>query len=255
MKPSRHSAFTLIELLVVITIIAVLAGIALPIFGSIQLSGKRTQSLNNMRQLAVAALNYASDNDGSLPTQGDKTVTWTSAAANTAAENAQWYNILPRQYGNGRGLGDYATNTAAYYTKASMFYVPAAQYPTTKLSAPLFAVVFNSKLETSTYTNVRLQLIQLPAETVLFQESGLPGETPLKGQSAYTNQSYGYASRLAARYSGNTLLAFLDGHVGEFPGSSIVNTSGQAYFVAYPGAFPTGAATVYWEMLPTVSPN
>ena len=255
MKSYYHSAFTLIELLIVIGIIAILAGVLLPVYGSVQLAGKRTQSLNSLRQLATAAISYAGDHNGSLPQQGDAT-TWASAATGTDAENDQWYNVLPRQYANSKGLGDYANNPAAFYAKDNLLYVPAAKYPATKLSAPQFALAFNSKLETSTYTNVRLQSIQLPAETVLFLELGLPGETSLKGQKAYTNQSYGYASRLAARYSGSTVLAFLDGHVGLFTGSSVVDPgTGKAFFVAYPGAFPAGAATVYWERLPTVSPN
>ena len=255
MRTSTDQGFTLIELLIVIGIIAVLAGLILPIYGNVQLAGKRTQSLSNMRQLGAAALSYCNDNNGSLPQQGDAT-SWTSAATNTDAENAQWYNVLPRTYANSKGLGDYAKDTADFYTRGSMFYVPAAKYPSNKLAAPLFAVAYNSKLLTGTYTNVRLQLITLPAQTVLFQEAGVPGETPIKGQKAYTTQSSSSASRTAARYNGNTILAFCDGHVASFLGTSIVDPgSGKAYFAPYPSPFPTGATTVYWEMLPTVSPN
>ena len=255
MRISSNRGFTLIELLIVIGIIAVLAGLVLPIYGNIQLTGRRTQSLSNMRQLDAAALSYCNDNNGSLPQQGDAT-SWQSAATNTDAENAQWYNVLPRTYANGKGLGDYAKDTADFYTHGSMFYVPAAKYPSNKLAAPLFAVAYNSKLLTGTYTNVRLQLITFPAQTVLFQEAGVPGETPIKGQKAYTTQPSSYASRTAARYNGNTILAFCDGHVAPFPGTSIVDpNTGKAYFAPYPSPFPSGAATVYWEMLPTVSPN
>ena len=250
----RALAFTLIELLVVITIIAVLAGIILPVYGNIQIAGKRTQSLSNMRQLGMAALSYCNDNSDSLPAQGDAT-SWASAATGTDAENAQWYNVLPRTYGNTRGLGDYAKDTAAFYKNGSMFYVPAAKYPTTKLTAPLFAVAYNSKLITGTYST-RLQLITLPAQTVMFQEAGVPGETPIKGQKAYTTQPSSYASRTAARYNGSTILTFCDGHAAAFTGTSIVDpSSGKAFFASYPTPFPTGAATVYWEMLPTVDPN
>ena len=253
-RPS-HRGFTLIELLLVIGIIAVLAGLVLPIYGNIQLAGKRTQSLSNMRQLGTAALSYCNDNNGSLPPQGDAT-SWASAATGTDAENAQWYNVLPRTYANSKGLGDYANNPAGFYTRGSLFYVSAAKYPSTKLSAPLFAVAYNSKLLTGTYTNVRLQLITLPTQTVLFQEAGIPGETPIKGQKAYTTQSSSSASRTAARYNGNTILTFCDGHADIFRGTSIVDPStGKAYFAPYPAPFPSGAATVYWSMLPTVSPN
>ena len=255
MKRFSHKAFTLIELLVVIVIIAALAGIILPVYGSVQLAGRRTQSLSNMRQLGMAALSYCNDNNGSLPAQGDAT-SWASAATNTPAENAQWYNVLPRTYANSMGLGDYVSNPAAFYTSKNLLYVPAAKYPANKLTAPQFAVAYNSKLITSTYTNARLQMITLPAETVLFQEAGLAGETPIKGQKAYTTQAASYASRTAARYNGNTILTFCDGHAATFLGTSIVDPStGKAYFAPYPTAFPTGAASVYWEMLPTVTPN
>ena len=257
-KRSTEGAFTLIELLVVITIIAVLAGIILPVYGSMQNNANKTQSLSNMRQLGAALLSYCGDNNGSLPGQGDKAPTWAGAAVNSTAENSAWYNALPRTYGNGKGLGDYAANPAAFYAKGSMFYVTAGKYPSSavKLGSPQFALAFNSKLYTSAVASIRLQGIQLPAETVIFQENGLVGETtiPGAGQSAYSNQSCGYASRTAARYNGQTILTFADGHAGSFSGTSIV-TGGKAYFAAYPAAFPAGAAKVYWEVDPTVSPN
>ena len=70
------------------------------------------------------------------------------------------------------------------------------------------------------------------------------------------DQAYTYASRTAARYGGNAILTFIDGHASLFSGASVVDpSSGKAYFVAYPGNFPTGAARIYWEVDPTVSPN
>ena len=60
-------AFTLIELLVVITIIAILAGIALPVFSSVQIKGQQTKALSNAKQIALALRLYASDNNGIYP--------------------------------------------------------------------------------------------------------------------------------------------------------------------------------------------
>jgi len=61
------AAFTLIELLVVITIIAILASIALPAFTSVQLKGKQTKALSNGKQIALALRLFSSDHDGSYP--------------------------------------------------------------------------------------------------------------------------------------------------------------------------------------------
>src|SRR5579863_431763 len=67
MKTSKTSAFTLIELLVVISIIAILAGIALPVFGQVQIKGAQTKALSNAKQIATALKLYAVDNGGVFP--------------------------------------------------------------------------------------------------------------------------------------------------------------------------------------------
>lgn len=64
---SRPSAFTLVELLAVLAIITVLAGIAFPIVGQIQLAGKKTECLSNMRQIGLGLQLYANDNQGNFP--------------------------------------------------------------------------------------------------------------------------------------------------------------------------------------------
>ena len=67
MKPIVRGAFTLIELLVVIAVIGILAALLMPALARAKDKAKDVSCLNNLKQLGVALMMHADENDGKLP--------------------------------------------------------------------------------------------------------------------------------------------------------------------------------------------
>lgn len=78
MDMRKQRGFTLIELLVVVAVIAILMAILMPALRAAREQGQRAACLNNLRQLTLAWIVYADDNDGKICTAwaGDGAAYW-----------------------------------------------------------------------------------------------------------------------------------------------------------------------------------
>jgi len=122
-NPRLHSfccrdGFTLVELLVVISIIGLLACLAIPAIGSAKNSGYKAKDLSNVRQITGAILNYATELRGTLPGPVNQGCKYPSKAPT----NTDWISILLITNGfapAGDAFWKSPTQTSNYQTDAA----------------------------------------------------------------------------------------------------------------------------------------
>ncbi|MDA3959176.1 MAG: prepilin-type N-terminal cleavage/methylation domain-containing protein [Planctomycetota bacterium] len=99
--PMRPGGFTLIELLVVVTIIAILAGLLLPVIAMVRGTANTANCMSNMRQIGLFTENYASDHSGYYPPatlEANRIYPWLPQPANAihgwTAHNEWWHSWI-----------------------------------------------------------------------------------------------------------------------------------------------------------------
>src|SRR5262249_33784585 len=127
-RSSRGFGFTLIELLVVIAIIAVLIGLLLPAVQKVREAAQRAQCQNNLKQLALASLNYHDSNmvfpTGHPALGGSRSINQFILLLPYLEQQAlyqQYYNYAASQHINALGFGiDPAKNGSLSLLSASV---------------------------------------------------------------------------------------------------------------------------------------
>ena len=206
-RASRSQGFTLVELLTVIAIIAILAGILIPVVGRVRASARSSACLSNLRQLGVTMNLYIQANKGMTPNK-----------------NYEFYRQLWPYF------GDAATGQKAFEAvlgpalpgapvAGSLFECPEAPFESDAITAHR-SYGINSLLLGYGVDPVKYINITTPTKTLIFAD--------VKNTSAISPPTCN------ARHNGKMNVLYADFHVGTTPLSAEVTNATTSFWTGTP---------------------
>jgi prepilin-type N-terminal cleavage/methylation domain-containing protein/prepilin-type processing-associated H-X9-DG protein len=201
----KRKAFTLIELLVVIAIIAILAAILFPVFARARENARRSSCMSNLKQLALAAMQYTQDNDERLP----------PAIESNQTPVFYWFN----------GLDPYVNSLQVYICPSDSKHTAQAAYRYANGISYGWNVYglnyyFGTKYIGYHNGGIPLAAIDAPSETVMLGDNR--DDSPNAWGIHYNSPGY---YPIGARHLEGANFAFVDGHAKWFKIPSVITAN------------------------------
>jgi prepilin-type N-terminal cleavage/methylation domain-containing protein/prepilin-type processing-associated H-X9-DG protein len=213
----KPCGFTLVELLVVIGVIVIVIGLLLPSVSAARRAAGQAECAANLRQWAIAVIEYAQDNDAWLPRRGQgieptQQITWYD----------DWFNELPPYLKQPSYQNLVAAGAMPQIGDKTIWMCPEA-YGLPNQYGNLFGYAMNMALSVRNAPQPdRIDRVG-KASTMAFMADGAVGycsvlpTAPAAGTEPYNP---------VARHNGHVNIVFLDSHVQAFTAAYVANSVG-----------------------------
>ena len=218
-------AFTLVELLVVISIIGLLAGLAVPAINGGLKSAKAGACLSNLHQIGVATMAYAADNSFKLPDAGASSPEWATTLASfvsTGTKSKKSIFVCP---GCEKPVEDGTTTTVAvtYGMHSGLMPKGSTASNITSVVRSTEVILAGDMCQNPGNKGWSPYCIEQPS-IISSQSGGRGGSTDLTSPISYgTDADNGNNPWLRYRHAGKVNVVMVDGHAEAIARGKVLN--------------------------------